>query len=43
MKDPFVGTYSASGNLRFRRSSKRAHASATSYCAGQYLQNLAPG
>jgi hypothetical protein len=41
MKDPFVGTYSASGNLGFTLSKKATLG--TSYFAGQYLQNLAPG
>ena len=40
MTDPFVGTYSGSGNLNFAFG-QRASLS-TSYYAGQYLQNLSP-
>jgi hypothetical protein len=40
MKDPFVGTYSAFGDLNFKLSKKASLA--TSYFAGQYLQNLSP-
>jgi len=40
MTDPFVGTYSASGNLNFAFGKKASLT--TTYYAGQYLQNLSP-
>jgi len=40
MTDPFVGTYSASGNLHFAFS--ESSNLSTSYFAGQYVQSLAP-
>ena len=40
MTDPFVGTYSASGNLNFALS-KKSSLGTTAY-GGQYIQNLAP-
>ena len=41
MTDPFIGTYSASGDWNFAFG-KRASLATNAY-AGQYLQNLAPG
>jgi hypothetical protein len=41
MKEPFIGTYSLNGNVNFAMGKKSGLG--TSFYAGQYLQNLAPG